>query len=895
MTLKRCAIIKSIVTLLILILPLGGKAQWKKSETLTGGSIVSDMIVFDGNLYAAVANVGIFKSADNGSTWTQLTVPAQPNFTHFAISGNTLLAVSYGKTFSTLNGDQWNEGAGPDGFINDVGSDGGPNIFAATSDGLFQSGDGGVTWARNGDTRAQPAIKSVAVKGSTVWAGTDSPAAGTLLKSEDSGATWSVRSMGTLPIKEIVVSGDDVFLNISYDAIYKSTNSGTDWQIVRNLSNAMGTLHAGPSALYFLSFYNLYSSSNGGDTWTEKPQRIPFYNFQTLCATDQHVLVGLWGGGIVRTNATGDSDWTFANNGIAAHEINDLVVAGSIIYAGLENSFIRSSADDGNTWTQMKDTYGLFAGSGRALHSTGTTLFVGSGGGGVQRSSDSGTTWALKSEGLVSKNVLQFTSVGNAIFVGTDDGVYKSLNNGDSWTKKTGEMAMLRTLYSDGTNIYAGTYDGLFHSKDTGETWTRISSGLPHESIGAIQHMGAILYAATQFNGLYKTTNYGESWEKLNSEYVQVLTERNNVLFMSTLDNQLLVSYDSGRTAEDVAASMPPGAISAIDFTQEHILIGKDYSGLWKRKLSEIVPPHLNLHLSPTEDKFFVGTPIIIESDQPLYSAEGNLLSEVSGYITVTDSGGSSTPYSAEINAEKTLITIHITDAINGENYTISIDGLHNEYGLASLPISRVLSATVNNVPHLSEASIEANQGQIIEFNAEMFSVAFADSDGDELAKLMVKGLPSHGTLKLDDTPVAVNQEIARTSLGQLSYTAASDFSGEDFWFWNGSDGVDYSPSDVKMTIVVMPVTSVYPEIWSKIRLYPNPVTSRLNIETPTLNVTRVDILDVVGGKVELGLLKNIYQETPLEVDLTDLPPGIYMVRMESSKGITFQQKIIKQ
>lgn len=885
-------ILRFLVIIIFIVLSHASRAQWKKSETLTGGAIVSDMIDFNGDLYIALTSAGIFKSMDDGGTWTQVPVSAQPNPTHFAISEGNLLAISYGKCFRTLDGEQWSENAGPDGFINDVGYDESANVFAATHNGIYQSANGGMTWTRNADVQAQASMKSVAVNGTTVFAGADVPAGGTLLKSADGGTTWTKTTRGTVAIQSIVIKDDVVYLNSEFDGVDMSTDGGVNWQRIRNANGLEGRLYVGASTLYYLSRYKLYTSANAGNTWVEKSQMIPFYNASTLYVTDQFVFVGLWGGGIVRASITGDTDWQLMNNGIAVHDINDLEVVGSTIYVGLENSFIRSSHDEGLTWGQKKDTYGLFAASGRALLATGSALFVGLGGGGVQVSLDNGATWALRNDGLISGNVLAFAAVGNDVFVATDDGVYKSINLGDTWAKKTDQIAMVRTVYTDGANIYAGTYDGLFHSADFGETWTRISAGLPDQSIGAMTHIGSTLYAATQFNGLYKTSNLGQSWEKVTDQFVRTLAARHGLLFMSTLDQQLLVSYDSGRTAEDIAAALPAGGINAIDFTTENIVIGKASTGLWTRTLTQIAPPYVVVYSMRNDDKFFVGTPIVIESDQALYTSDGSVLSDVSGYITISDASGNPVPYTVEIDAERRLISLNITDAMNGESYKISVGGMYNESGLASDPITRTFSATVNQAPQLAEALVGANQGYALSFTPEMFSAAFIDADGDALAKLMVKALPLHGTLTLDQAAVVVNQEIPATSLGQLSYTSESGFSGTDYWFWNGSDGYDYSTSDVKMTIDVVPVTSVYPELSSNVRFYPNPVSTQLNIDFDPADISSVHIINAVGEQVGASV---IGEPSHLRIDFSDLPPGIYIIKVKSGAREVIRQRIIKR
>jgi len=68
-------------------------------------------------------------------------------------------------------------------------------------------------------------------------------------------------------------------------------------------------------------------------------------------------------------------------------------------------------------------------------------------------------------------------------------------------------------------------------------------------------------------------------------------------------------------------------------------------------------------------------------------------------------------------------------------------------------------------------------QGQNFAFDQATFTSAFTPS----LATLTIKALPTGATLKLNGVPVSVNQTIGVNNLGNLTYQAAGDFSGDEF------------------------------------------------------------------------------------------------------------------
>jgi len=135
--------------------------------------------------------------------------------------------------------------------------------------------------------------------------------------------------------------------------------------------------------------------------------------------------------------------------------------------------------------------------------------------------------------------------------------------------------------------IWTGSDDGLVYlSKDHGKSWTNVTpKGLPETQINAIEispHDKATAYiAATSYKlnvfkpMLYKTTNYGKSWKRINKglpidTFTRVIredTERAGLLYAGT-EAGLFVSYNSGKDWQSLRANMPPVPIT--DLTMRH-------------------------------------------------------------------------------------------------------------------------------------------------------------------------------------------------------------------------------------------------------------------------------------------------------------------------------------
>lgn len=263
-----------------------------------------------------------------------------------------------------------------------------------------------------------------------------------------------------------------------------------------------------------------------------------------------------------------------------AASIQAITLVGSdVLYAGSFGLGLFRSEDRGATW--IKSGEGV---SDPFILSLATakdgTVYVGTFRGGVFRTADQGKTWQSVNAGLKRKEVKTLLSVGNLLYAGTADGVYRLNRADDHWSVVTTGLDEILvhalaqsadgTLYA-GTSgkgvlrfkanstgwvrlhhglkdhegmienfirvltidpegeIYAGTFDGgVFKSHDGGGTWRPISRALPNDSIRAIVFNSRGLFVATG-HGIFKTTDKGRQWVALNngltSMAVQVLVE----------------------------------------------------------------------------------------------------------------------------------------------------------------------------------------------------------------------------------------------------------------------------------------------------------------------------------------------------------------------------------
>jgi len=166
----------------------------------------------------------------------------------------------------------------------------------------------------------------------------------------------------------------------------------------------------------------------------------------------------------------------------------------------------------------------------------GGDIFAGTSGGGVFRSSNNGDSWTEVTNDLTTTDVkaLAINASGD-IFAGTwaaGGGVFRSSDNGDSWTKVVNGLTyktVVALAIDTSGDIFAGTWAaGVFRSSDNGDSWTQINSGLTNTDVRALAiNTYGDIFAGTEGGGAFRFSENGDSWTQINdgltSTYIMAL------------------------------------------------------------------------------------------------------------------------------------------------------------------------------------------------------------------------------------------------------------------------------------------------------------------------------------------------------------------------------------
>ncbi|MFN2599097.1 MAG: glycosyl hydrolase, partial [Pyrinomonadaceae bacterium] len=216
-------------------------------------------------------------------------------------------------------------------------------------------------------------------------------------------------------------------------------------------------------------------------------------------------------------------------------------------------------------------------------------------GDGVYKSEDGGKTWrnvGLKKSEHIGRiaidprdsNVVYVAAQGPLWGPGGDRGLYKTTDGGKTWknvlsiSENTGVTdvvidpdspdTLLAAAYQRRrhywTLIDGGPEGGIYKSTDAGATWKRVRAGLPaNVDVGRIglyispadtNVVYAVVEAADNRGGIYRSSDRGESWERRNPYdvtamyYARIVADPKDVDRIYVMNVLIQVSDDGGRT-----------------------------------------------------------------------------------------------------------------------------------------------------------------------------------------------------------------------------------------------------------------------------------------------------------------------------------------------------------
>ncbi|MCZ7557375.1 MAG: hypothetical protein M5R41_13325 [Bacteroidia bacterium] len=516
----------------LLISPTATAQVWEQLETPSGGSI--DALARSGNSIIALQTFGgVYRSEDEGASWNFLTdaLSTTAVFDMTSSPSGVLYVIGFQKlAISSDRGATWQSKRLQ--FVPasmDFATNG--DLLIGSTGRIMRSSDEGENWT---EIIPNPAVTygyNVAVSANGTWfAGAYRSG---FYRSTDEGATWTrldgtmtnsdVYSVSALPQSTIIVGLGNT--------AWWSPDDGQNWERVVDLDsvNTFGIVAGNDGAWYAATTRGLAVSTNSGRSWSK---RTTFGRLFGLLPTAFGILIAA--DGTLQTSIDAGANWWPSSDGMYPPTWTSLVVPNgesSLLVGGTETGGLYVSENNGGTWkvAQTGLPYGFTvldisaASTDRIAVLTDNSYLI---------TSDNGPAkWDVKALPNTGAQIQAISARNDGgILLGDGIGsVYRSLDWGATWqysgrielpASNVNIMVLRQDVFASGRPVYAATDRGLFRSDNDGTSWSEITPGGVRQPVmdiavtpGASQPVRSVI-AAREYE-VFRSTDKGASWTSI--------------------------------------------------------------------------------------------------------------------------------------------------------------------------------------------------------------------------------------------------------------------------------------------------------------------------------------------------------------------------------------------
>lgn len=304
-----------------------------------------------------------------------------------------------------------------------------------------------------------------------------------------------------------------------------------------------------------------------------------------------------------------------------------------------------------------------------AFNSQGT-MFAGTAGNGLYRSTDKGTTW----EHVISDPLIIWkigVNSNDVIFACTDqEGIYRSTDGGDNWEKVFIDGTWITTIdFDQNDKIYIGTEsEGILSSDDDGDTWVEVwnpgyvfwylfidaddnlfvstfgdgvfrstDGGANWDNLGfggdliwiIAQDPSSKLWIGLDSDGLYSSEDGGDNWDQSGfsgTPISTILIDNKGTIIVSDYDIAISRSTDGGANWEDISSGLSFDPISNTELDNNSLVYIASFGGGVYKSLESSYPATIT-SVNIDSDQYCQGSAVTITFDVDGLFNEANTFS----------------------------------------------------------------------------------------------------------------------------------------------------------------------------------------------------------------------------------------------------------------------------
>lgn len=881
-----------------------GGITFNPSNNNIGNRMALELLMDPSNdsILIAATDDGIWKSYDAGNSWQNKF--SGSSFTDMKYKGtsigDTLYAVTYSEYYRSIDrGETWSQitngvvipNGNGDGMRLGIGIDNSDVIYLGmVSDNgtILKSTDGGTTFSTVYNNPSQSLVGYDATstgQGNYNFGITVDPlnsdrillVAHCVWRSDDGGITWTKLtdwpSDCHTDMHQIIYNpyNHNNLFNANDGGIFVSHDDGDNWDPYCDGIEATECYHAAQSQLKTnivsigtqdngeLFYDNIWKTNRGGD-WGERMM----YDFQIYNCV-------YYFNGNRRIITAGDQSWSNPESNLTTMlftplQPNAAFVGGNDVYRTF------SLHTNPPTWNKIA-TINQTVMAMELSATDSNDLYVVVAGNQIKHSinafspSPTFITIAAPSNTNNAASIALVKNNPNVVYITCGSKVYRSSNQGTSWTNITSNLPNINILkifhdnYSTNESVYVGTARGVYYKNDTMNTWANYSQNLP--SISDIQDFMMINDGSP--NTRLRVAYYGRGvWE---SDMVQpnkipaadfagfpkVICPGNNVYF----------SDSSTQNTTTWNWSFPGGTPATA--TSKNVSVFYNTAGIYPVTLLSG-----NLNGGDTETKTNY---IIVQPALALPIIEGFAGNFLPPYFSFQDAGDDGVNWIQSTTVGGYSLS---TSCALFDNYNVDAGGKYDEIRTPQYDIS-----TVSN----------------LQLNFDVAYAAYGSPYKDSLAVLYTTDCDSTFTLIYLKDPVALSTAANLTTstfvplatewrTETINLTNLIGQSKIAFAFQNrGNYGQALYIDNINISSSVgLNETEIKNQ---NISIYPNPTSGQfsLSVSNNTYNLSNYQVMNNLGQVILKNMIDAKQNQFNQSIDLSKYGKGVYLVSVFDKGG----------
>jgi len=525
------------------------KSTWKQTNGPYGGKITTLYNTSNGILFAGTDGSGVFRSTDQGNSWTPVNTGLNNDPDRFPMVVKAIAQMD-------------------------------DKIYVGTLGTLYISTDIGITWQRVPAFGAHERITDIVIHDEHIYVSTDS----TGVWQSNDGNTWTQINDGLGPMvgrylidpdppPDIPKLGIIPLTGFKLSSVGITLVAATKKGIYHRMTNEDSWTSIKPTVVKHpdgdVTENNLQDKSESNPT--PKQQTSPDLRVDSF-ASIRHLLymVGRIGdeSGIFRSNDVGDT-WTLITPEKVKEESDDvqtITVQGERLYVGTYDGLVYLSEDMGDSWISIND--GVMHGEVLAvLPIDGNTVFIGTSRNGVFRTTDAGDSWVECNTGIINTDVSKLEVIGDKLYTVVGKNIVYSADGGDTWlpvndpSKQSKSAFFSPTICASDGELYIGAYfgddkfipsrsgsagDSVYRLNRENNTLAELFTDKDMYSIQSMDVVGNTFYMGTWSKGVFK-------WDQQKGLTKLGLVQDNNIwLLIAKSENLIAVTGHQGTTGNEI-------------------------------------------------------------------------------------------------------------------------------------------------------------------------------------------------------------------------------------------------------------------------------------------------------------------------------------------------------